>query len=476
MKYSKAVSCVIFLSALLFGLCVAQTTPEELLHSQRMIALQTWVERSSSPFTTYIAYSLFSDLENVTHTVRGVGSFGPGVDRAAEYDNILFVPDPNTNRTPIVLRPIFDPYTLQWLEEDKVQVNYVLNASTLFNVTTQAYDINEDGMRYTDYFVFNPNTSRVRLDYTKEDPIGARIFQVNTDAINSTTLCQLTFFACGRTPENFAATGFTSFEDCIQLMESLKSQKSKCPHAFLSNTTNCRALHATSAIQDPDVHCSHVRRDSVVCRDQCLPQCSNCAADAKCVSVYPDIFTTQYECQCNEGFTGDGHTCTRNQCSTAQDCNDNPNQVDCVEGACKCRSSFTWNSSIAASQAADVCQCHDGRVFSDGPNGPVCIPTGRCLRDNHCQVQNPETVKCVRYGKETPFSSPFKSCLCNYGYKGGWEYPCICPAPRREVNSRALGGKVCLGPHQCTENRHCTQPRASCHIPSGDAVGSCLID
>lgn len=450
---------------------VSSQAPPEPLLSQRMAALQTWVGRAASPVLTGQAYAQYSDPAIVTHTVRDVGSFGPGAFLAAEYDSVLFVP--GVYGVPsLVLRPTFDPSTLRWLDQDTVQVDYVLNVSALYNPTLQQYTAIANGLRFRDIFVFVPNTSLVKLDYGIQDPYGARVFEADAAAVNPEQLCGLLFFACTRTPEEYADMGFTDFASCVAFVTALNAgPPSVCSFPFKSNTTLCRLLHGISSVQLPSVHCRHVRPlDSMVCREQCLPACNGCSPNAHCTPVFPTIFTLQYKCTCKEGYTGDGYTCTANACATATDCNDNPNQVACSSGLCKCRPSFTWNST----NTQDVCQCIDGNVFSDGANGPVCIPTGRCLQDNHCQVQNSETVKCTAYEPVTQYSPPFKACLCNYGYQGGWEYPCSCPAPKREVYSRAQQGKICIAATECTEDRHCPQPNGRCQTPAaGSSIGLC---
>lgn len=461
----------LFAIVLLFACSLVVAQPPEPLLSQRMAALQVWVSRAASPVLTGQAYSQYSDPAIVTHTVRDVGSFGPGAFLAAEYDGTLFVP--GVYGVPsLILRPTFDPSTLRWIDQDTVQVDYVLNVSALYNPTLQQYTAIANGLRFRDIFVFVPNTSLVKLDYGIQDPYGARVFEADAAAISPEQLCGLLFFACTRTPEDYAAMGFTDFPGCVAFASALiNGPPSVCPFPFKSNTTFCRILHGISSIELPSVHCPHVRPfDSMVCRDQCLPACNGCSANAHCTAVFPNIFTTQYKCTCNDGYTGDGYTCTANTCTTANDCNDNPNQLTCTNGICKCRPSFTWNST---NTQGDVCQCVDGRVYSNGSNGPVCIPTGRCIQDNQCQAQNPETVKCVQYEPVTQYSPPFGACKCNYGYQGGWEYPCSCPAPKREVNSISANGKICIAANECTEDRHCPQPNGRCQAIAGAPVGTC---
>lgn len=443
--------------------------PPEPLLSQRMAALEAWVSRAASLNKTLLAYGGYSDQEIVTHTVREVGSFGPGILLALEYDSTLFVPGVNGNFS-LLLRPKFDPTTLRWIDQDTVEVTYELNVSALYDPVSNEYKAIANGLRFNDTFVFTPSTPLVRLDYGVQDPYGSAVFEADAAAVTPEQFCYLLVnVAC--TGEKFKLTNFTGYDHCVSYMTDLAKKASKCMHKFKSNTTACRLLHMISAIGLPDFHCPHVRPyDSMVCRDQCLPACDGCSPNAHCLTEFPDRSTTVHKCECNEGYTGDGYNCTANPCATRTDCNDNPNQVVCDAGLCKCRPSFTW---ISTNTDGDVCQCINGRVFSDGPNGPECIPTGRCLTDDHCRLQKPETVKCTKFEPITQYSPRFNACKCNYGYQGGWEYPCSCAAPKREV-SAGKNGKICISATECSEDYHCPRPNGRCSKPDGALIGTCI--
>jgi hypothetical protein len=96
---------------------------------------------------------------------------------------------------------------------------------------------------------------------------------------------------------------------------------------------------------------------------------------------------------------------------------------------------------------------------------------GRCIEDNwECRGQKYEQVKCKPLLNNT--LSIYNACICNYGFQGGWEYPCSCLAGRRSVWSNIHNGEVCLSTTECTANWHCTSQ--NCAIASGEQVGVCV--
>lgn len=82
-----------------------------------------------------------------------------------------------------------------------------------------------------------------------------------TDLINTTALtdgiCRVMEFVC---PEVYAANAFSSHGECMERMESLPvSTKNK--HGLDTvdgNSTGCRHMHASLALQSPAIHCPHL--------------------------------------------------------------------------------------------------------------------------------------------------------------------------------------------------------------------------
>ena len=69
----------------------------------------------------------------------------------------------------------------------------------------------------------------------------------------------------------------------------------------------------------------------------------------------------------------------------------------------------------------------------------VCLPIGRCTEKYQCTtagsnsdgvqqivIGNWNQLQCVNGGFTAQI--PFSSCVCNYGYNGGYFIPCVCPS------------------------------------------------
>jgi len=274
-----------------------------------------------------------------------------------------------------------------------------------------------------------------------------------------------------------ANTGFTSVEHCISYFDSIPNQ-GICPYPQLSDTRSCRTLHAFSSLFAPQIHCSHVRPVSnFVCKDSCLPACSNCHPDSECVATHPGIpnnFTSiLYQCKCKNGYIGNGTSCTPKTCNYGNcpavwgsfDCSANNNS-----NLCHCTETFFHNPTDTSN---NLCTCPITSRIIYLNSKPVCVPQGRCTEQWHCNKQNFNQVKCLQYGNNS--FTLFKSCVCNYGFLGGWEYPCTCPQGNRIVWSEALMGEVCFSPTQCTVNWHCPNSQ-HCVVDSDQIVGNCVAN
>jgi hypothetical protein len=455
---------MLFLLFSLFLLCNADLT------SDRLTNAQLWITRSSNPITMAQAYSpSVVDFPNIFHTLDDVGNFGPGFV-AEEYDslvtNLVFILGYN----PIVLASTFDPFTTQWVDNNTLLVKYSTAVTAGANFTPGlTYKYVNNVVRNTEVIVFNNNSSLIRLGRTTQDPAAIKLFAAVNSELSVFEICGIIFQACNvtnATGYNYLSdTGFADFGSCVGFLLSLPPNN-PCPYPQRSNTRDCRRLHAFSSLFLPNVHCSHVKPASMVCTDSCLPSCSNCDPNAKCVPEFPVINVPNpvYKCQCNNGYVGNGTVCTPKNCSFGN-CPALFGSYECSTGLCMCTESFTQNPT-----GSSICTCPSPSQIFYNNSKPVCVPQGRCIDAQwQCNGQSYTQVKCVSVNNTF---SLFNACVCNYGFNGGWEYPCSCPVGRRIVWSNTLNGDVCLNSTECTANWHCSTNR--CSISPGQQVGTCV--
>lgn len=456
------------------------------LCAERYDAAKAWILRSRSVEDLTLAYTKYAQKPDVNHTVQDVGDF-VGYDVAMEYDYLTVGLQPILGYSPVILRTVWDASTTQWVTDDIIQVDYFLNASTLWNPTQHKYDINVEGMRYRDWFTFVPGTSLVSYNYGIQDPVGAKIFTFNAQSINAIATCGIIFQACNTSAHGcdqvaggscISLTHFNTFFECVSFIQSRIDTPNICPYPLRSNTRDCRALHGMSSFFIPTLHCTHVPPVSPLCRDDCLDGvCANAVANSKCVALWPNIpisYELEYKAVCADGYTGDGLVaCVANTCTKNSECPDDL-AVCGNKGICECPETYVWDSSAEARRTRKTCVCPPETQEFVTAGKKVCVREGRCLDKSQCPQARrgqPLTVQCAPYGVN-PYS-PFKTCLCNYGYIGGIEYPCECVAPRREVYSARLEGTVCLAAGECVTNAQCGSNQ-SCNIPAGGSVGTCV--
>src|SRR4029077_4920131 len=187
-----------------------------------------------------------------------------------------------------------------------------------------------------------------------------------------------------------------------------------------------------SAFILPQVHCAHVAVNSSVCTESCLPACANCHANAQCVPTFPGSPTnldTVYACQCNNGYVGNGTSCTALNCNY-NNCPAIWGSYTCGSGRCECGVTYTYNPTNYGTN--DLCLCNDpDQLMYNSSGSPICVTEGRCLSEQwQCNSQDYNDVKCTM-NNWTNIYTLFKYCICNYGFNGGMEYPCGCLSPRR---------------------------------------------
>ena len=418
----------------------------------------------------------------IFHNVQGVGNFGPA-DVALEYDFLVPGLEPILGYAPVTLFPLWDINTTKWVAPDTLQVDYTITISVGYNPATATYAFANQVYRAREYIVFMANSALINLGYTINAPGAMVMFDLVANTLPAEVLCGIIFQACGLNPYTnlsyLADTGFASFNDCYAFMAQLPTAQ-PCPYTQRSNTTACRQLHAFSSFFLPSVHCSHVRPNSAVCRPQCLPQCSNCDVNAKCVATYPNIpqtpdsFKPVYVCQCKNGYIGNGQNCTPILCSSKGRCPAPAGTYSCsaADNRCECGSTFTAQPALLGADDS-LCACPAPSTVYWYNKEPVCVTQGHCLSDTArymCNLQEYNQVKCL------PQKNSFDTdslCMCNYGFVGGIEYPCSCASGRRQVWSTVMKGDVCLNTTECTENWHCVSPQV-CTGVSSDTVGRCL--
>lgn len=464
----------------LFFICLLLNICNSDLVSDRLENAYLWLARSHSNSDMAIGYGPNVTTDNVCHMVQTVGDFC-GRDLAKEYDSVVLDIQILGQIAPIIVWTIWNPSTIKWLTTDVLEVDFEMNITTAYDYSTGQYLVNNQTARLREYITFLQNSSLITIGYTVHDDSANKMFALSNSVTPNNILCEAIIFpACnvsdGQGGNYLTDTAFSTTTDCETFMNALTARTDPCPYESRSNTTACRILHGISAFLRPDVHCAHVRPyDSVVCTDTCLPTCSNCHQFAECIATHPGIptnFTTVFECQCNNGYIGNGTYCEPIYCDKNNHCPALRGSYDCSTGLCKCTDTFVSQPENFGKN--NLCVCPDESNIYTNNSLPVCVPVGKCLNNQwECKVQvdagQINQVQCMTYGVNT--FATFKDCVCNYNYTGGWEYPCVCDPSRREVWSTSFNGELCLSPHECTDDWHCTDPQ-TCYLNSGP-IGTC---
>ena len=448
------------------------------LTADRLTNAQIWITRSHNLESMLLAYSDPITNDATGHTVQDVGDFEPRLI-ANEYDQLTVALVDIIGYAPVILGTVWDPSTTRYVTPDILRVDYVTNISSGFNLQTFQYAVVQQGFRFIEYITFLPNSSTILLGYSIQDAAAIAVFALTSSYIPPVYLCpSIVFPACNRTASDginhLSDTGFTSIDQCIEAYSLFNDNADPCPYKQRSNTLACRILHSFSSLLLPQVHCSHLPAPtSPVCVDSCLPACNGCDVNAQCIPSFniPTSFAPVYSCQCNNGYVGNGLTCSPLSCSYNQ-CPALSGSYTCSNGTCKCTDSFIHVPQSYGTNGYCSCPTSIGSIVYNASK-PVCLPKGRCISDNQrymCNIQSYTQVKCLSYGYNT--FSPYKACLCNYGFTGGWEYPCSCASGSRIIWSDSLNGDVCLTPTQCTANYDCTYPKTC--IFNASLVGKCV--
>ena len=263
-----------------------------------------------------------------------------------------------------------------------------------------------------------------------------------------------------------------------------QSKYKQCPDVESSNTTLCRIIHAITAISNPPqslvIHCPHTQVPSPVCIDKCDSVCETCNQNADCIFNVDPYGIKTYNCTCKEGYIGDGFdSCTAINCTAQYQCGEGDyyNYANCNTSSnlCYCLPTFTWNP------ITQRCECQGQATVQYINSSAVCLPIGRCTEKYQCTtagsnsdgvqqivIGNWNQLQCVNEGFTAQI--PFSSCVCNYGYNGGYFIPCVCPSENTEVYSSIIQGNLCLSSNECGADYNCPWPQ-TCNFSGGPSYG-----
>uniref|UniRef100_H2YSZ1 Uncharacterized protein n=1 Tax=Ciona savignyi TaxID=51511 RepID=H2YSZ1_CIOSA len=192
--------------------------------------------------------------------------------------------------------------------------------------------------------------------------------------------------------------------------------------------------------------------------DECSTKTHNCHNSATCTNT-----PASFDCNCIEGFTGDGLTCTDIdecglgifQCTTEQNCQNTPSSYKCV-----CKTGYIMNNRTQGCEDIDecssdqndcsgktecvntigsfTCQCLDGYAKQNG--GSFCEDIDECalgLTGCHTNADCINTIGSYQ-------------CKCNAGYTGDG-FTC------EDIDECALGT------HSCHPLAECRNTKGSYH-------------
>lgn len=461
------------LCGILAGFTEAQSCPgmtDQELHDAR---IQTIVAEAARYYLNdSFAFTQASDEiyeEDSLYNVLGTGSFAPR-EVHVEYAGST-EPGPTNAYNPTT-RLFFTP-DLPTVTVDGDTYNFdqtiVVLTRTKLNLTT--YDIQIGGIRNEQFMTFSPCSAKIKTQTATfaKDLVG--LFGDLSATLTPELACTLIVQACYNSGywEN---TGYEDYDECFAALEEAFSEPSICPDPFSSITGICYVLHGTSAFEIPSVHCAHVSAPSPACQDRCLANgCGNCDDNASCeIGFDEETLTLSYYCQCHDGYTGNGETCSAASCTQDYQCNGDFSVCDTETNLCACKDTFAWD------QTQGACACLSDE-FLDWNNGvPRCLHPGRCLAREDCvnhYGHNWNNVGCEQTSPSN-YLSPGDFCLCNYGFDNlGFDVPCQCSSPKSVKWDPIRESNLCLELHECTQNWHCSSGE-SCVGASNTTIGYCV--
>jgi hypothetical protein len=496
--YSLTVLTVLIIS--FFCFTTAQYTVSPALDAQRRQVIETFIHKTEDSYLLAVgnltAYAYYTNgtlqyqfCTDVTGCFQG--------NLAQDYMGVVFVqvPIPTANgviyqqfsKIKINLYPtsivLAQTNVVAWngYLGDRYTYSYYIN-STQLDFSTGGLDVG-DGIVYTGNLVFATNTSKIMSEVVYSG-LGTQFFDNAAGSVTSIQLCSGIVGVPGvlpaACPVNTTYQQYSSIDDCLTKMAQVVANQatSPCPDILTTNSTSCRNIHYATALANPPQsqldHCPHVQIPSPVCIDRCLISCSNCHADASCIFEPTSTGARTYYCQCNPGYTGDGvNSCVAKTCSAQYQCSNGNdyNYVTCQNGFCGCSNTFNWNITDGSCY-----QPTETTVIYNSNGQAVALPNGRCYQQYQCSnagLGDYNSLSCVQFGVNA--FVPYYTCLCNYGYDGGFNVPCTCASGKSVEWSSQLNANVCLLPTECTENYECVSPQICNKTVSGypGVVGTC---
>jgi hypothetical protein len=422
------------------------------------------------------ASQIFNE-STITYRLEATGVFPP--EDAVDYVSLL-VPNPVISLNPESRQ--FPQRDFTRVEEVAPNIYKIPGSQLTFNVydpVAQDYVFKIDGVRTLHFFRFDDCSPRINAVTTKVDRTFNE-FQVEviSSVVPIEVICPIGFGVCLQAGL-LADTGYSSIEECIDQYNSI-APDSPCPSRFSSDTVICRAIHTFSTLLNATVHCKHLPFDSPVCFDRCLPDCANCDANAHCVEQFNETAVVandldgylDYFCECDDGYVGDGESCTLKTCQADWECAV-PGEAEsgvpfhiCDMGVCKCRDTLKWLPQTGA------CGCRSDQFLTWEGGLPVCLDEGKCLHRWQCQ-QDYNDVKCKQFDFPNTLSLG-DFCLCHSSFDNvGFTNPqCFCQNGTKTW-SNIEQGNVCIREGQCVAGWQC-QSGQICQLDGINPVGTCV--
>src|SRR5436853_3425096 len=259
------------------------------LTADRLVTAEKWIIRTHSLADLNAVYTDTYTDSSLSHLVSEAGGYAPR-EVAYEYDALATIVTQLLGFQLIIVNTVWDKSTTQFVSTDVLRVDFIVFAQVMNFTSFQYTDL--EGFRFTEYIHFLPNSKVMDIGFTHQDIDAARLFDLITSTVTSEAVCGIIIAACNVSTgvgnnTYLPDTSFATFSECVTFLNDLPSQP--CPFPQRSNTSACRNLHALNALALPNIHCVHVKRESMVCESSCLPTCANCHANAECIGDFSNI-------------------------------------------------------------------------------------------------------------------------------------------------------------------------------------------